>query len=102
MKQIITSLDLGSNSIKIVVGEIYKDELFVLACTEVRSRGVKKGLIVDGDQTLISMKEAIKRTEDVLGIKLENIVIGAIAFVIGLGVRNSIISIFYFDYYEFV
>ena len=43
---------------------------------------------------MISMKEAIKRTEDVLGIKLENIVIGVIAFIIGLGVRNSIISIF--------
>ena len=28
MKQIITSLDLGSNSVKIIVGEIYNDELF--------------------------------------------------------------------------
>ena len=38
MKQIITSLDLGSNTIKIIVGEIYNDELFVLACTEVLSK----------------------------------------------------------------
>lgn len=75
MKQIITSLDLGSNSIKIVVGEIYKDELFVLACTEVRSRGVKKGLIVDSEATMMSLKEAIKRTEDVLGIKLDSLII---------------------------
>ena len=72
MKQIITSLDLGSNSVKIVVGEIFKDELFVLACTEVRSNGVKKGLIVDSEAALYSLKEAIKRTEDVLGIKLES------------------------------
>lgn len=75
MKQIITSLDLGSNSIKIVVGEIYKDELFVLACTEVRSKGVKKGLIVDSEATMMSLKEAIKRTEDVLGIKLNSVII---------------------------
>jgi len=93
MKQIITSLDLGSNSIKIVVGEIYKDELFVLACTEVRSRGVKKGLIVDGDQTLISMKEAIKRTEDVLGIKLENIVIGVPSFYANFIKSEGVINI---------
>ena len=80
MKQIITSLDLGSNSIKIVVGEIYKDELFVLACTEVRSKGVKKGLIIDSDQTMASLKEAIKRTEDVLGIRLDSIVIGVSSY----------------------
>lgn len=75
MKQIITSLDLGSNSVKIVVGEIYKDELFVLACSEVRSRGVKKGLIVDSDLVMESIKEALKRTEDVLGIKIDSLII---------------------------
>ncbi len=75
MKQIITSLDLGSNSIKIVVGEVFREELFVLACTEVRSKGVKKGLIIDSDEALLSIKEAIKRTEDVLGIKLDSVII---------------------------
>ena len=77
MKQIITSLDLGSNSIKIIVGEIYKNKLFVLACSEVKSRGIKKGLIVDGEESLKSIKEAFKRTEDVLGIKINKVIITA-------------------------
>jgi len=75
MKQIITSLDLGTNSIKVIVGEIYRGELFVLACTEVKSKGIKKGLIVDGEKTLESIKEAFKRTEDVLGIKIDKVII---------------------------
>ena len=75
MKQIITSLDLGSNSIKVLVGEIYNDELFVLACSEVKSNGIKKGIIVDEEQALSSIKEALKRTEDVIGIKLDKIVL---------------------------
>jgi len=75
MKQIITSLDLGSNSIKIIVGEIYKEKLFVLACSEVKSKGIKKGLVVDTDLASTSIKEAFKRTEDVLGIKIDKVVI---------------------------
>jgi cell division protein FtsA len=75
MKQIITSLDLGTNSIKIIVGEIFKGKLFVLACSEVKSKGIKKGLIVDGEKALESIKEAFKRTEDVLGIKINKVII---------------------------
>lgn len=75
MKQIITSLDLGSNSIKIIVGEIYKNELFVLACSEVKSKGIKKGLIVDGEKTALSIKEAFKRAEDVLGIRIDKVIV---------------------------
>lgn len=75
MKQIITSLDMGTNSIKVIVGEIHRDELFVLSCTEVKSKGIKKGLIVDPEQTLESIKEAFKRTEDVLGIKIDKVII---------------------------
>lgn len=75
MKQIITSLDLGSSSVKIIVGEIYKNELFVLACSEVKSKGVKKGLIVDSEKAALSIKEAFKRAEDVLGIKIDKVII---------------------------
>lgn len=75
MKQIITSLDLGSNSIKIVVGEIYNEELFVLACTEVKSKGIKKGIIVDEEKARECIKEALDKTESVLGIKINRVVL---------------------------
>ncbi len=75
MKQIITSLDLGSNSVKVIVGEIYKEELFVLACSEVKSKGIKKGLVVDSDLAVESIKEAFRRVEDVLGIKVSKVVL---------------------------
>ncbi len=75
MKQIITSLDVGSNSIKVLVGEIYRNKLFVLACSEVKSRGIKKGLVTDKDLLTESIKEAVKRTEDVIGIKIDKLVL---------------------------
>ena len=75
MKQIITSLDLGSNSIKVLVGEIYNNELFVLACIDVLSKGIKKGIIVDEEEAQNSIKEAFKKTEDILGIKLDKVIV---------------------------
>ena len=38
MKQIITSLDIGTNSIKLIVGEIYREKLFVLAVSKVNRK----------------------------------------------------------------
>lgn len=75
MKQIITSLELGSNSIKIIVGEIHNEELFVLACTTVKSKGIKKGLIVNSEEASIQIKEAITKTEEILGIKINKLIV---------------------------
>ena len=47
MKEIISSLDIGSSTVKLVVGEVYKDDVHVLAVSEVKSKGVKKGIIVN-------------------------------------------------------
>lgn len=74
MKEIITSLDVGSNTIKIVVGEIIKTKLHVLCCYEVKSSGIKKGLVVNPEEAIISLKEAFKKCEEVLEIKITKVV----------------------------
>lgn len=75
MKEIISSLDIGSSTIKLVVGEVYKDEVNVLSVSEVKSKGVKKGLIVNPEETLISLKETFSRTEEMLNIKINKVVL---------------------------
>ena len=42
MRKIISSIDIGSFSIKIVVGEIIKNKLNVLAVSNTPSKGIKK------------------------------------------------------------
>lgn len=74
MRQIITSLDVGSDSIKIVVGEIYKNKLIVLACSDIKSKGIKKGLIVDSELASLSLKESFQRIEEVLSIKIDKVI----------------------------
>ena len=57
MRRIIATLDVGSNSIKLVVGEIYKNKLNILAALEVPSRGIKKGYVVNPESTIEALKE---------------------------------------------
>lgn len=75
MKQIITSLDIGSDTLKLVVAEMYNKRLNVLACSEVKSKGVKKGIIVNPELAFQSLEEAFKRCEEILEIKIKNVIV---------------------------
>ena len=75
MREIISALDIGSSTVKLVVGEIFKDELNVLAVSEVKSSGVKKGIIVNPEETLISLKEVFSRCQRMLDIKINKVLL---------------------------
>lgn len=75
MKEIISSLDIGSSTVKLVVGEVYKNEVHVLSVSEVKSKGVKKGLIVNPEETLISLKELFRRSEEMLNITINKVIL---------------------------
>ena len=63
MRKIYTSVDLGSDSIKVLVGEVYNNRLCVLATSTVKSKGIKKGLIVDANEALATIRDAISEVE---------------------------------------
>lgn len=74
MKHIYTSIDLGSDTIKIVVSELYQNKLNLLAATSYKSKGIKKGLIVDPTLAMESVKSAISDVEDMLGINIKKVI----------------------------
>lgn len=74
MRKIYTSVDLGSDSIKILVAEIYNKKLNVLAVSNVKSSGIKKGLIVDANEILVSLREAIGEIEGKLMITIDKVI----------------------------
>ena len=74
MRKIYTSVDLGSDSIKILVAEIYNKKLNVLAVSNVKSSGIKKGLIVDANEILVSLREAISEIEGNLMITIDKVI----------------------------
>lgn len=74
MKHIYTSIDLGSDSVKVVVCELYQNKLNLLAASSSKSKGIKKGVIVDIDAASESVLKTLAEIESMLGFKIKEVV----------------------------
>lgn len=70
MRHIYTCVDIGSDTIKVVVCELYRGRYNLLATSCVQSNGVKKGLVTDVNEAKNSLKEAFSKAEAMLGFKI--------------------------------
>ena len=71
MKQIYTSIDIGSDTIKVITCELFNQKLNLLAAAQAKSEGIKRGLIVDPNKVAKAIKKAIYEVETQLGIKIK-------------------------------
>ncbi len=74
MRKFIASLDIGSSLIKLIVGEIVKNKINILACVETPSRGIKKGYVINGESATEAFKEVFTKCEDILGIPIRKVI----------------------------
>ena len=74
MKQVYTSIDIGSDTVKVVVTELCNSKINLLAASSIKSNGIKKGLITDAEMVSESIKEAIKKVEEMLGIRITKVI----------------------------
>lgn len=72
MSDIYTGIELGTDSIKIVVTEKVNDKYYVLSSVSSPSQGIKNGFIVDTKLAVSSVKNALKQINEMLGIKIVN------------------------------
>ena len=76
MKKIYTAIDIGSDTIKFIVGEYFKNKINILSIHEEKSKGIRKGLIVDPNLAINSIKDGIKEINNNLGINIKKVVVG--------------------------
>lgn len=74
MRRILSSIDIGTNEIKLIVAEIVNDKINVLCAVSEESRGIKKGLIENFEDTVYSIRKVLKKAEDILGLKIKKVV----------------------------
>ena len=72
MRRILSSIDLGTNSIKLIVAEIYNDKINILCALSEISKGIKKGLIESEEDVLYTIRKILKKAEDILGLKIKS------------------------------
>ena len=75
MKKIYSSIDIGSDTIKFVVGEYYNKKVNVLASYSIKSKGIRKGLIVDPNLAINAIKDGMKSINDMLGITIKKVIV---------------------------
>ena len=75
MNHIYTGLDIGNGEIKIVVVNASDNNYHVLASTSVKTLGLKKNTIYDEKKLKASLLNAIKITEEKLGMKIKEVVL---------------------------
>ncbi len=73
---IIVGLDVGTTKICVVVAEVVAGEIEILGITMSASTGLRKGMIIDIESTVDSIRNAIKKAENLTGVNIKNVRVG--------------------------
>src|SRR5699024_5165069 len=74
--EVLVSLDIGTAKIKVIIGEVLNDSLNIIGVGTAKSNGMKKGAIVDIDQTVHSIRNAVEQAERMVGMEIDRVVVG--------------------------
>lgn len=75
MKKIYTCIDLGSDTVRILVMEYFENKYRTLAVSSVRSKGIKHGKIVDENLLQQRLKLALEDVQKRIGIQIKKAMI---------------------------
>jgi cell division protein FtsA len=87
----LVGLDIGSTKTCVLIAEIDEEQVKFLALGAAESKGLRKGLIVNLDSTVSSIRRAVEEAEGVAGVPVESALIGvAGGHVRGVNSRGSV------------
>jgi cell division protein FtsA len=72
----LVGLDIGSTKTSVLIAEVDEHQLKFLALGAAESKGLRKGLIVNLDSTVSSIRRAVEEAESVANVPVESALIG--------------------------
>ncbi|MET3682053.1 cell division protein FtsA [Alkalibacillus flavidus] len=73
--EILVSLDIGTSKVKVIIGEVSNDTINVIGVGTADSTGMKKGAIVDIDQTVHAIQSAVDQAERMVDMTIQRVVV---------------------------
>ncbi len=73
---LVVGLDIGTTKICCVVGEVFADGVDIIGVGTMPSLGMRKGVVVNIESTVASIKKAVTMAEDIAGCTLEAVYVG--------------------------
>ncbi|EST52799.1 cell division protein FtsA [Brevibacillus panacihumi W25] len=74
--ELIVSLDIGTSKVRVMIGEVNNGSINIIGVGQSHSEGIKKGVIVDIDQTVHAIREAVDHAERMVGVSIEEVYVG--------------------------
>ena len=74
MRKILAGIDLGSDTLKLVVGEYFKGRVNVLAVATVPSKGINSGFVTNPNELIMKLRELFKKGEELIGLPITKVI----------------------------
>lgn len=74
--EVVAGLDIGTTKICCVVGEVFDDGVDIIGVGTAPSVGLKKGIVVNIESTVKSIRQAVQQAEEAAGCELHTVYVG--------------------------
>src|SRR5438105_1712948 len=75
--RIVVGIDAGTTKIATLIAEVSRNRsVHVIGVGVAQSRGIKKGIVVDIDETVAAISESVQRAERVSGYEVDRALVG--------------------------
>jgi cell division protein FtsA len=93
LSDIIVSLDIGSSKVRAIVGEVKEQSINIIGVGTSESEGIRKGSIVDIDQTVQSIREAVDNAERMVGVQINEVYVSILGSHIALQQSQGVVAV---------
>ncbi len=74
--ELIVGLDVGTTKICAVIGEVFEDKINIIGIGTHPSIGLKKGVVVNIESTVHSIRKAVDQAEEMAGCEINTVCVG--------------------------
>lgn len=74
--EILVGLDIGTTKVCAVIGEVHVDRMDILGIGTAPSMGMKKGMVVNIESTVGSIRKAVQQAEEMAGCEVDTVCVG--------------------------
>ncbi|SFS50112.1 cell division protein FtsA [Marininema halotolerans] len=91
--EFIVSLDIGTSKVRVIVAEVTKESTQIVGVGSAAAKGTKKGAIIDIDQAVQSIREAVDHAEQMVGIDISKVFVGVSGNHVSLQSSHGVVAV---------
>ena len=87
------SLDIGTSKVRVIIGEVNNGSINIIGVGEAESQGIKKGAIVDIDQTVLAIRDAVDQAKRMVDVAIHDVYVGISGSHIELVLSHGVVAV---------